>query len=424
MKGKHILTLMATVVLSLGLSQAWAQFPSGPLTWTTYLTRNDVISVPGVGDVTVGNMEGLTGDNNGILYVADRGVNDGGSDPTNADTCHVWRINTNTGDVDLVGQITDTCRPSGLTFDANGDLFITSGVDSGTNDGGSIYQLTPNVANPTGASATGSEYATGVPGANGVAFDRNGNLLVTDGTRAWGSVWRVSPGGGNCATATDCEELFRVPPRRNGTNLGGNVTSQPDGVGAVRYTVPRHDTGAPSATDRQDIVANGVAIDTDGTTILVADTSNGALWVVKTKPNGDLRSSTGCDPTLSANTLCMDSLYIAHPLLQGADGIALLHNGTILADANERNAIVAITKKKVVDAFRNAVDATTLLRNGNDTNARPLDAPSSPFVSGKKFCTTNADFPRRDNNPSMFNHQKVACLDQNIHPAGLPLPVH
>lgn len=210
-------------------------------------------------------------------------------------------------------------------------------------------------------------------------------------------------------------------------------------MGSVRFTVPRFDVCFPDATtdtdclaaqnDRQDIVANGIALSADGKYLLVADTSRGAIWRAALKANGDLKSATGCDPTLSADTLCMDSLYLAHPLLEGVDGIILLKDGTILADVNERNAIVTIAPDKTVeDAFQNAVDAKTLLRNGrtNDPSA-PLEFPISLFASGKKFCTTNADFPRRDNNPSSGpgngEGPKVNCLDQNLRVLGLPLPV-
>jgi hypothetical protein len=122
----------------------------------------------------------------------------------------------------------------------------------------------------------------------------------------------------------------------------------------------------------------------------------------------------------------MDSLYVAHPLLEGVDGIILLIDGTILASVNERNAIVAIAPdKKVSDAFQNAADRDTLLRNGRtDDRFAPLEFPTSPFASGTKFCTTNADTGRRDNNPSTTGEgPKVNCLDQNLMSSGLPLPV-
>jgi hypothetical protein len=407
-KGKWIFKLILTVVLGLGWSLAWAQFPNNP-TWTTFLKAGDI-----VGGVAVGAMEGLTGDDNGIFYVADRGP----SDTDNNDTCHVWRINYNTGIVDLVGQIeADPCRPSGLARDSNGDLFITTGEG-----GGIIYRLTPNATNPTSGGALGSVYATGVPGANGVAF-LGTDLFVTDGGQNLGRVWKIA----SCATRPcPAVEFFRIQPMRNGTTLGGNVlvSTQPDGVGSVRYTVPRHNTASPTITDRQDLVANGVAFSADRRYIFVSDTARGAIWRAELKVNGDLKSNTGCDPTFHPDTLCMDSLYVAHPLLEGVDGIILLTDGTILASVNERNAIVAVgPDKNVADVFRNAADEL-FLRNGDGSRQRPLEFPTSPFASGNRFCTTNADTPRRDNNPNGSGEgQKVNCLDHNLSGSGLPLPI-
>src|SRR5262245_48366610 len=402
-KGKWIFKLILTVVLGLRWSLAWAQFPNNP-TWTTLLKAQQII-----GGVTVGAMEGLTGDDNGNFYVADRG-----DDTTNNDTCHVWRINYDTGIVDLVGQIeADPCRPSGLARHSNGDLYITT-----AEGGGIIYRLTPNATNPGGA--LGSVYAIGVPGANGVAF-LGTDLLVTDGVQALGRVWKIAFCGSPPCPAV---EFFRIQPMRNSTALGGNVLTQPDGVGSVRYTVPRHNTASPTSTDRQDLVANGVAFSADRKYIFVADTARGAIWRAELKGNGDLKSDTGCDPTFHFNTLCMDSLYVAHPLLEGVDGIILLTDGTILASVNERNAVVTVAPdKNVTDVFRNAADGS-FLRNGDRSQQRPLEFPTSPFASGKRFCTTNANTARRDNNPNESGEgQKVNCLDQNLMGSGLSLPV-
>ena len=134
--------------------------------------------------------------------------------------------------MDLVGQIeADPCRPSGLARDSNGDLFITT-----AEGGGIIYRLTPNATNPTSGGALGSVYATGVPGANGVAF-LGTDLFVTDGGQNMGRVWKIA----SCATLPCLAvEFFRIQPMRNSTALGGNVATQPDGVGSERYTVPRH----------------------------------------------------------------------------------------------------------------------------------------------------------------------------------------
>ena len=420
MNGKWLLALTLTIILKLGASSAWAQLNN--LTWTTVLAAGDVVD-----GVPVGTMEGLTGDSNGNFYVADRGLSDGNHN----DTCNVWKVNSQTALANHVGQITaDPCRPSGLTFGPNGDLFITTGEAPGI-----IYRLTPNATDPTSVSATGSIYATGVPGANGVAF-RGDDLFVTDGTGNQGRVWKIGPGGGTCEGPFDnCEEFFRIQPMRNVTTLGGKIDpathpSQPDGVGSARFTVPRFDpdNDVANRNDRQDITANGIAFNVNGRIMYVADTARGAIWAAKLNRQGDLESEIGCDPTFHENTLCMDSLYVAHPLLEGVDGIALDRKGNILAAVNERNAIVVVTtpQKKVVDLFQNPHDSGTFLRNGDLTAdpPRPLEFPTSPFLSGKSFCTTNADTARRDNNPNDTGEgPKVNCIDQPFTIPGLPLPI-
>ena len=205
------------------------------------------------------------------------------------------------------------------------------------------------------------------------------------------------------------------------TSVGRDARTLPPGlIDAARAAT---NTGAS-----QPLVANGLAFNKNGD-LFVADTARGAIWKVRFKHNGELEDhQTGCDSVFTPNTLCLDRIYVAHPLLEGTDGIALDMAGNIWNSANERNAIVVVDEnKKVVEIFRNDLDVATHLRN-----AGPLEFPTSPFLLGKKFCTANSDGNRRDNSPAAtagvrsgtgLPLGKISCMDQALKVPGLPLPV-
>ena len=145
---------------------------------------------------------------------------------------------------------------------------------------------------------------------------------------------------------------------------------------------------------------------------------------------------TGCDKSFTDNTLCLDHVFVAHPYLEGTDGIALDRAGNIWNSANERDAIVVVTKHaQVIEVFRNPLNPA-LLRNSADTvegNRHILELPTSPFLLGTKFCTANSDGNRRDNSPNdagetnpagpVGKRGKISCMDQALETPGLPLPV-
>src|SRR5262249_58717609 len=116
--------------------------------------------------------------------------------------------------------------------------------------------------------------------------------------------------------------------------------------------------------------------------LIVSDTARGALWKVSVDRHGNVNSSMGCDTTFTANTLCLENVLVAHPLLEGADGIALDRAGNIWVDANERNAVVFVDKngKDVREVFRNAPVA-------GFRNSGPLEFPTTPFLSAHHLST-------------------------------------
>jgi sugar lactone lactonase YvrE len=338
-------------------------------------------------------IEGLTNDNQGNLYTPARG----------GSPCPVYRVNIANPSLVVVGNIPAPCSPSGLAFNRAGRLFVSQG--------NTVVSFIPNSVSPP----TATVFASGVNGTNGLAFDRAGNLWTGDGTTGLGRVWKISPAG-------LVTEMFRVQPMVNVVPTF-TVPATPDpltfsGVGRDVRTVP---TG-----NSQPLVANGLAFDKDGN-LFIADTARGAIWKVSFTSSGAVASKTGCDTTFTSNTLCLENVFVAHPLLDGADGIALDEAGNIWVSANERNAIAVVTDTgEVTEVFRNAPNATTQLRN-----VGPLESPASPFLSGRTLCTSNSDGNRRDNSPNTAgeitpagpNRGKISCMDELTNASGLPLPV-
>jgi sugar lactone lactonase YvrE len=281
-----------------------------------------------------------------------------------------------------------------------------------------LHVFRPSADNPP----TATEFASGVPGANGLAFDRRGDLWVSDGTTGQGRVWRVDSSG-------TPSEVFRVQPMVNEVNVVegvGGIGRDPRSLPPGTVTITPTGRSAANTAGSQHLVANGLAFTDDGT-LFVADTARGAIWKVELGRGGNLRSPVGCDTTFTANTLCLENVFAAHPFLEGVDGIALDRAGNIWSAANERNAIAVVTKHgRVLEFFRNEPAPQSRLRNEG-----PLEFPTSPFLTGRSLCITHSDGSRRDNfpntggevGPGMPAAAKISCLDRPLAVPGLPLPV-
>jgi sugar lactone lactonase YvrE len=353
-------------------------------------------------------IEGLTNDDQGNLYVP-------GRTPGNGLPCPVWRVPIDNPSLTIVGLVpapsaTTQCAPSGLAFGPDGKLYVTE-TDR-------IYRFTPSTSSPP----TGDLFASGVPGTNGLAFDRNGVLWTVDGTTGQGRVWKITADG----TVT---EAFRVQPMANEVNLvsgTGGVGRDVRSLGPGTITVTPTSRNAANTLGSQPLVANGVLFDRFGS-MFVADTARGAIWRVRFHHDGSIASRMGCDTTFTPNTLCLDSVVVAHPYLEGADGFVMDVAGNIWVDANERNAVVVVTNSgRVIELFRNPPDSGTKLRNTG-----PLETPTSPVLAGHRFCTSNSDGNRRDNFPNTAGEiggtgqpkGKISCLDQRVSVPGISLPV-
>jgi sugar lactone lactonase YvrE len=423
-------------VSDLGRSSAWGD-DDDKLPFPKNATVTTLITTPRL-------IEGLTGDNHGNLYTAGSGM----------PPCTVWQINLHNPSLTPVGFVVPAggdCNLRGIAFNEAGDLFVTD------EPAGIIYTFQPSANNPPNAVIFAS-----APGANSIAFDKKGNLWVSDGVTAQGRIWKINGPGANCTStpAINCEEVFRVQPMANEVNLnpsgvggvGRDVRWLPQGTimvtptsrsAAVNTTGCPTPPGPPCVLGSTALVANGIAFDKDGDKLFIADTARGAIWKATFDRDGHLKSKTGCDTTFAPNTLCLDNVFIAHPYLAGADGIALDRDGNIWVVAVERQAIVVVTKHgKVFEVFRNPVNSPSGfgLRNAGDQsvgNNHILEAPTSPFLIGKVFCTAQADFGLGDNSPRSTGEvlggqpqdgpiplAKISCIDQELKIPGLRLPIN
>ena len=164
MKAKWFITLVFLILFGLGSSLAREDHLPGNVDFGTLVTCPLAF-------------EGLTGDRNGNLYTAERG----------GDPCLVKRIDVATRTDEVVGHIPAPCTPSGIAFDKDGFLLIA--------DAPGYLQVKPDPVG-IGPGPAATLFVTGVvPGTNGLALDRHGNLWTGDGTTGLGRVWKITPAG-------------------------------------------------------------------------------------------------------------------------------------------------------------------------------------------------------------------------------------
>jgi len=221
--------------------------------------------------------------------------------------------------------------------------------------------------------------------------------------------------------------MFRIPPMVNEVGqadggIGRDVRSLPPGTVGVTAT----SRNATNLLGSQPLVANGLAFDNRGN-LIIADTARGALWRVRVSQNSTPITSTGCDTTYTANTLCMDHIFAQHAFLEGVDGIVVDNAGNIWSSVNERNALTYTygNSGRTVEIFRNPPNAARVRNEG------PLESPTSPVLVDFRLCTANSDGNRRDNSPNTAgeikpagpNRGKISCIEQGINVPGIRLPI-
>jgi sugar lactone lactonase YvrE len=248
-----VMVMAVTLALSLGGGKALAQ-TSGQVP-VTVVADLDPASATGM------RIEGLASDKAGRLYTID------------LDSRRFFRITPDTGAVETLGVLG---RPgTGMAFDAAGNLYIAS-TDVVLRVPADSLAASPFVT------TTVQTFATGLTGANGLAFGAGGELYVSGG--ATGNIYVVASDGMTKTFAT----------------------------------------GFTSEREAQRISTNGLAFGPDGL-LYSSNTGTGAIDRIAVNADG------------TAGTV---QRFATDPRLLGADGITFAANGDLYVAANERNAIV------------------------------------------------------------------------------------
>jgi len=273
-------------------------------------------------------VESIAADHRGNLYACDRVSG------------NVWRIDPKNPKLVVVGRVQERdiggkkvrADVSGIVFNQAGDLYLTAG---GFKEVLRIRSRNLDPENP----GTAQSFATDTEGANGIGFDKNGNLYATGGRN--GRIYRTGPEGGRA-------EVFAQ--------------------------VPLHTRVLPDGKTEQAVTANGVIFDKEGTTL-------GAIW--KLAIGGDGRAA---QPTLMTQST----------LLEGADGPAFDLQGNLWVAANERNAVVLVQPDgRVFDVQKNGskgplefptsvvfVDGTAYVSNFDTPRRDNLAADGKTSIDG------------------------------------------
>jgi sugar lactone lactonase YvrE len=268
-------------------------------------------------------VESIAVDHKDMLYACDRVSG------------NVWRIDPKNPKLVVVGRVQEReiggkkvrANVSGIVFNAAGDLYLTAGGFS------EVLRIRSRNLDPD-EPGIAQTFATQTEGANGIAFDRNGNLYVTGGRN--GRIYRTGPEGGKAQ---------------------------------VFAQIPLHTRVLADKKSEQAITANGIVFDKQGT-LYVADTARGAIWKLAINADG-----TAGQPALMTQSA----------LLEGADGPAFDPQGNLWVAANERNAVVLVQPDgKVFDIQK------------NDSKG-PLEFPTTVVFVGATAYVSNFDTPRRDN---------------------------
>lgn len=217
---------------------------------------------PGSSDYELfGSIPGFTGDGAGLLGLAVDAPGNVYAAAQSVGSTGVWKFDRKTGDETLIPGTDQMTFPNSLAFDKKGNLFVTdsfSGTDSDGNHLGAIYRIgrdgtVEKWIESTDLGGTGA-LGLGVVGANGISY-RQGTIYVANSEKFSVMAIPVQRDGsaGDIATLAQGPELFI--PDGIAVDVHGGIYVAVIGLSAIKRVNPDGsiDTIAEGADDFLDL---------------------------------------------------------------------------------------------------------------------------------------------------------------------------
>ncbi|MBM3897806.1 MAG: SMP-30/gluconolactonase/LRE family protein [Thaumarchaeota archaeon] len=296
--------------------------PPKPVVPQEGLSSSLVIALNPRGDINITaanralSSEGIAADKQGRLFLADR-VTTGEvymvdpKDPKLVTVAKVSRMEATRRDGTKSMVIPSLL---GMTFDKQGNLYIASSGLPGQDPAkplGFILRVDSSKLNPSNP-GNATVWATGVPGANGIAFDKNGNLYVS--TFGAGIIYMVPPTGGEAKVfaeklgtpngiAFDKNNVMYVASTRNASIW--RIELNADGT---LKSVAEH------IRDPKLVGADGLQVDSAGNIWVVANARNALVAVTPDKKVIDVSKNDNNGPLEAPASLVIvgKTVYIAN----------------------------------------------------------------------------------------------------------------
>jgi sugar lactone lactonase YvrE len=287
---------------------------------------------------------------NGMLYVCDW------KDGT------IYRIDPSSPAPVAVGGLPIPAGTSvlGMVTDSAGGLYLA------VPDPGVVYRV---AAARLGAAdfdrkKDATVFATGVKGANGLAFDRAGHLWITGG--GTGNLYHVGPAGGAAA------------------------------VFASNYSAVSTDTTIPV----RGYVVNGIAFD-----------SKGGLYTANTGTGEITKIAVGPDYTPGAI-----GTFVKDPRLIGADGLLMDSQDNLWVDANYRNTLARVGPDGTITIVASSMpggayaDSTMIPAYPQEGEPDVFRFPAELKIVGQTAYLANLNFPIGMNAGQSFKGASIAAI--------------